>query len=228
MVSNQYGRRVLDGLILLLMLSMVILVVSFRHATMTESDSLVEETKTPQPVSPIDVLSLGLATSLILPPPPGSSGGAAAQTPGTGPQVVWHWPRSPAQRATLYDFLQQCAVLELAAMQNGQVRRLDSAAQSLPMSTLVRVVEGPLTPSEQSQFRRSGLQGVPVRLFADAFDQKLVRQLQNLLGENFDNAKNLTGIYSLLAGHWYLTGLEIDGKPTPGSIRLDRVCVHSL
>ena len=233
MVSNKYGHRILDLLILLLIVGMIIVGWTFGGEAMTAVDLVHEETKPPENVLSSnvlssDVISVGLATSLIMPPPPGSKGNTTAPKAGAGPQLEWRWPRSSAQQARLYAFLQQCAVLELAVMQNGQVRRLNETAISLPMSTLVRVVEGPLSPSEQLQFQRSGLQGVPVRLFADAFDQKVVHQLQNLVGENFDSANNLTGIYSFLVGNWYLTGLEIDGKPIPGSVRLDRVCVHSL
>ncbi|MBA55686.1 MAG: hypothetical protein CMK89_14620 [Pseudomonadales bacterium] len=228
MVNSRNARRVLDGLILVLLLCMVYVSWSLRSVVMAEAETASRETQEEGAVSSLDVTAIGVAASLIPPPPPGKSGEAAAPATGTGPQMEWRWPPSRSERADLYAFLQQCAVLELAVMQNGQIRRLSGTASAVPLSTLVRLVEGPLTPSELSKIRHSGIPGVPVRLFAEAFDQKVVRQLQNLLGESFYKANSLTGRYSLSAGHWFLTGFNVDGKPSPGSIRLDRVCVHSL
>lgn len=240
MASNRrYRLHALDGLILLLLLGLVYFGVSLRLQRPTAQQSEVQQSNAQETEQLQDVSSSSQAAqpvtlnlqpiALPLPPPPaGQTLSDNPATQGAGPSVVWRWPAAMSARADLYGYLRQCAHIELGVMLKGRVRRLSASVTEVPMSSLVRVVQGPLTPSEQLQFQHRGLRGEPVRLFAEAFDQKVVRQLQNIIGGSFDSAKSLTGNYQFIGGYWYLTKFKQDERAIPGAIKLDEVCVHLL
>lgn len=149
-----------------------------------------------------------------------------------GPQIRLIWPDDAAKSAELYRHLSTCFGMISAVMTvDGKLFRENGAAgrpwalDTDRFSGFIRAAEGALPSGERrivSNIRarhRVGA-GAIVRVFPRWVDAGLLTGMQAIAGPAFRKAKRIDARYVGGPNGLYITGVEIDGTPAGGRIRL--------
>lgn len=152
---------------------------------------------------------------------------------GDGPEIQIAWPKKSPQRDRLFDVLVRCYGLRVALMDGKGRVYVAKGSQGRPwainldkLSGFVRQTTGEQPSAERSQltsirnYHQMLFKGIPVRMYPRRTDAHLLGHLRALVGNTYQNSKQIQAHYRLEGNKPMVEHIEVDGRRVAGKIYL--------
>ena len=152
---------------------------------------------------------------------------------GDGPEIQIAWPKKSSQRDRLFDVLVRCYGLRVALMGGKGRVYIARGSRGQPwainldkLSGFVRQTTGEQPSAERSQltsirnYHQMLFKGIPVRMYPRRTDAHLLGHLRALVGNTYQNSKQIQAHYRLEGNKPMVEHIEVDGRRVAGKIYL--------